>query len=442
MSGYSFGDFWFDIENNEVSQAKQTLHLTPTEKTLLRLLLQARSAAVTEDEIADVVWHRRNTNVDVKRNLAVLKSSVNTKFKREVIVRTDTGGYHLIVPVVYRADIDAPRLDTHPEIAKFLSETRYGISPIDGYLPIYPAYRGLTRDEIEYEYQGEYEPPEDFLKLMKRYPPEPPINQLYSFHGWEGEIPSEDELAGKEGKQLVLYLQGGSWHQIHTLNQIWKACNMTPPDQECLEFRANHLKTLIPLSSSSLYHNANTEVIVVTADDQIVIARRKGAIVFEGSWTASLEEQMLRHREKDGLSDEMDLFACAERGARGELGITVISEHTRLLSVGIEFGNFTAAFLFLIRSAETFGEIATKTWPNASECDEAVALDALPARPAAIKEILKADQYCPGRETCMASPRWNSPGDPRTPGPWHPVAKARLDAYLRHIVTTGAVQTR
>ena len=145
---------------------------------------------------------------------------------------------------------------------------------------------------------------------------------------------------------------------------------------------------------------------------------------------------MLRYRQKDGLSDNCDLFACAERGARGELGITVISDRTRLLSVGLEFGNFTAAFLVLIRSGEPFADIATRTWPKAPECDEAVALDALPARPDAIRAALETDRYTPSPETCVISPRWNTPGSPRTPGPWHPVAKARLDAYLRHIAVS------
>lgn len=432
MSGYSFGPFWLDATSNEVYRGRRHVPLTRQPSKLLRLIVEKRSKPVTEDEIREVIWGSAR-NVQFAHNIAVMVSKVNRKLGEEIIKRSSEGAWYTGFPVLYRDDPDTPTLTVLPEVRAFLDDTRYGIVPIDEYLPIYPVYAGLRRDEIQAEYQGEYRPPSDFLTLMQHFPPQPPINQLYNFNGWKGDIPSEDELAGQKGQKLTFYLQGGTWHHVHTLTEIWKASRMTPPDPACLDFRKKYLKQLIPVSTFPLYKNVNTEVIVVTADDQIVIARRKGSVVFAGSWTASLEEQMLRSREKDGLSDNCDLFACAERGARSELGITVISEETRLLSIGLEFGNFTAAFLILIRSVEPFAEIAMKQWPNAPECDEAVALDALPARREAIKAALDADQYNPSPETCVVSPRWNSLSDPRTIGSWHPVAKARLDAYRRYL---------
>jgi hypothetical protein len=444
MPGYTFGNFWFDTDRNEVcNKDGQPTNLTPREKQFLLVLLQAQTP-VNMVEIEQLLWTSQGTHVEANRNIAVMKSSINKKFGGvDIIGRTDSDSYYVLPPAVYRIHFDRQAIDIPTEIKDFLSHTHYAIAPVGEYLPLYPAYGGLRRDEVEVRYQGEYQPPDDFLELMKRFRPAPPINQLYSFHGWEGEIPSDDELAGKKGRKLIVCMQGGTWHHIHTLTQIRKACQSTTPDSECAEFRKNYLKKLIPISSSSLYHNVNTEVLVITADNQIVIARRKGAVIWAGSWTASLEEQMLRKREKDGLSDTVankpDLFACAERGARSELGITVISERTRLLSIGIEFGNFTAAFLMLVHAAETFREISTHNWPNATECDEAVALDALPAQTDAIRSVLAMDIYRPDPTTCVSSPRWNSLGDPMTPGTWHPIAKARLDAYLRHLAIIKSI---
>lgn len=432
MSGYTFGGFWFDLEANEVLRAGKPVELTPTEKRFLLQFLK-KQQPLTQSQIANALWGRDNTHVNVKRYVAQLKSSIKKKLENEVIERTYSGLYRLTMTAIFREAPDSTIVDVAPEIAEFLIATGYGILPVGEFLPIYPVYSGLRRDEVDVKYQGEYQPPKEFEALMRRFPGDSPINHLYSFHGWEGEIPSEDEFAGSEGKKLTLIFRGGTWHHIYALNQIRKGCVSQPPDPECLAFRQKYLKSLFPLNSSPFYHNVNTEVIVVTSDEQLVIARRKGAMIFAGSWTVSLEEQMLRRREKDGLSDGTDLFACAERGASGELGITVLSEHTRLLSIGLEFGNFTAAFLVLIRSAETFNDIARKTWPNASECDEAVALDAVPANTRNLEKLLKDDQYYPSPEKSIASPRWSSQGDPRTPGPWHPVAKARVHAYVKHL---------
>jgi len=212
MPGYAFGSFWLDATEKKLYKDGRHLYLEPQLRKLLRLVVEARSRFVTKDEIRNAIWGDRQ--VDFKHNLNVAVSKINSVLGQQVIIRGNNGECYVSLPVVYRDALDAPILEAPPDIKTFLDETKYAISPIDEYLPIYPVHAGLRRDEFDIEYRGEYEPPGDFMTLMRRFPPEPPINQLYSFEGWKDEIPSEDELDGKKGKKLTFYVRGGTWHHV------------------------------------------------------------------------------------------------------------------------------------------------------------------------------------------------------------------------------------
>jgi hypothetical protein len=228
---------------------------------------------------------------------------------------------------------------------------------------------------------------------------------------------------------LTLCVKGGSWAHAYALIKIWEASQSSPPDPIASQFRDKYLKQLFPLNKSPLFHNVTAQVLVVTRDDRIVIARRKRGVVNAGCWSATLEEQMLRRRQKDGLTDDLDLFRSAERGTKAELGITPLPGYPKLLGFGLIW-DFGAAFLFLLRCAEDFAGVVQE-WSHASEVDEAVALDALPARPDAITRAMESVEWSPLE--ARSSPLWNGPGEAAITAPWHPTSQARLYAYLRYL---------
>lgn len=110
-------------------------------------------------------------------------------------------------------------------------------------------------------------------------------------------------------------------------------------------FRDRLVNTWWSLESSPLYHNVNCEIIIISADQQILLTKRSNAVKFSpGVWSASIEEQFIRYDPEEGIEDK-DLFECVERGAGEELGTEIDTNRTRLLNIGVEWGNFTAALL-------------------------------------------------------------------------------------------------
>ena len=131
----------------------------------------------------------------------------------------------------------------------------------------------------------------------------------------------------------------GTWAHVHALTEIWKASERAPADAACCQFREKYLRKLYPVNQSPLFHNVNAQVLVVTRDNQIVVARRKRGVLCELRWTTSLEEQMLWRRQNDGLADA-DPFQCAKRGAKDELGVTALHGYPKLLGIGIVVPGF------------------------------------------------------------------------------------------------------
>src|SRR5207249_272085 len=111
---------------------------------------------------------------------------------------------------------------------------------------------------------------------------------------------------------------------------------------------------------SPLWHSICTESILITKDDQIVLTKSvsdKGFKHARSTRSASVEEQMLRrHRHSPHIRDKHP-FDAAVRGIREELGVNANPNETRLLMVGLGFGNFAAVFLFVLFCAISFEEV-------------------------------------------------------------------------------------
>src|SRR5258708_21172939 len=112
---------------------------------------------------------------------------------------------------------------------------------------------------------------------------------------------------------------------------------------------------------------------------------------------------MARGKAGRGERDGGDISIGGERGPRKELGVRVDEAATRLLSFGLELGNFTAAFLMLLRCEETFDDVVHKCWPNAPERGEATALDCIPCVPEQITNALENPSWNPTTKAKRAS---------------------------------------
>jgi hypothetical protein len=263
------------------------------------------------------------------------------------------------------------------------------------------------------------------------YKPDPskPRNYYYSLKAWEIEQIYDDELAMGIEPKLKVLVEGGRWDHILALNTIWRRSTANPPDESCATFHKWAAKETIRPQDCSLYRNMNSEVILVTGDNIVLITRRPPNSLFShGCWSASFEEQFLRLKD-DGSeqSDAEDLFACVARGAREEFGVEVIPEATKLLSFGVEWGNFTAAFLFLARCRETYEQVL-RVWPTTIEQNEAVAIAPLPI--ADIEAALANPKWQP---SANAKRRGHFDGDPKRTAPWHITSRARLLALAAHL---------
>src|SRR5882724_6514575 len=102
---------------------------------------------------------------------------------------------------------------------------------------------------------------------------------------------------------------------------------------------------------------------------------------------------MLRQDPKEETPPDSDLFACMQRGIQEELNVPVLSNETRLLGYGIEWDNFAAIFVFATKVAADYERIS-RNWTQAGDKIEAIAIDCLPANPAAIA-------------TALGEPGWN-----------------------------------
>jgi hypothetical protein len=180
-----------------------------------------------------------------------------------------------------------------------------------------------------------------------------------------------------------------------------------------------------PIETSPFVHNVNTQPIVITKDNMILLVKRsKNVHHYPGCWSASLEEQMVAPGDEMFKADS-SLFECAERAVNEELYCTPDPSSTRILSVGIEFANMSASFICLLRIEESFDEVCSSWLRRALDQYEASALDCVPLERSSIEKVLGHRIYNPSN---MVFCRTDS-----TKGEWHPSARMRLYALMCNI---------
>jgi len=320
---------------------------------------------------------------------------------------------------------DPPGLN--PEIPQVLA--RLGLTPdwpgSDDFLQVSfrSGWNGWGERDVLFEpLPGEYEPPPEMLKVMQRHPFPHPANLTWSLQDW-----AEQENFDDSAPRLVLNGIGGDYRYVRALTDAWKCAHQERHD-ECVALREGLMGRWWPLPKSPLYQNMNAEVTAISQDGYIVLCKRPTKIGFApGVWSASVEEQMLRRHHKTGTSDAT-LFACARRGVVEELGVEIDVSRTRLIRFGLEWGNYTACFCFVVHSCQTRDEIV-RSWLNrAASSQEAVALDFVKADPDTINKVISSAKWSPGKEVRRL------PAAPDSlDAPWHYTSRARLYGVARYL---------
>jgi hypothetical protein len=110
-----------------------------------------------------------------------------------------------------------------------------------------------------------------------------------------------------------------------------------------------------------------------------------------------------------------------------------------LLAIGVEWGNFTWAFIVLLRCRETYDQIRNSTWEQVAEDQtEAAAIDCLDAEDEdEIRRVFLAGEWTPSKRAKASTILPEGTPDPLQTSKWHPIARARLLAYLIHKKTLG-----
>jgi hypothetical protein len=275
--------------------------------------------------------------------------------------------------------------------------------------------------------RGDYQPPLELAKLMKRFKPDPPINHSYGLRRCDP-LP-----IGDSNLNFNFEFCRGTFAHVFALNKIFQN---RFDGAACEGFRRAYENSWIrypenkPMEGTRLFHNANAEVVVFTSDGKIVLGKRPAAPIvafYPGAWSVSIEDQKLRKDARGKKSPDLHIFDAADRGVREELGVTPIPNRTRLLQTGVEWGNFTAAFLFAVHVKETFRQLVDKWLVVKHDPNEAVALDCIDATPKAIKATMAKTGHTP-------SSNWEPRVVVESPASgWHPTAIARLHAALQYV---------
>jgi hypothetical protein len=100
----------------------------------------------------------------------------------------------------------------------------------------------------------------------------------------------------------------------------------------------------------------------------------------------------------------------------------------RLLGIGLEWGNFTAAFVCCARVGIDFDDLRKHWQDRASDPYEAVALDRIDATPKAIADAIQSPRWVPRRPYT----RERLPED--APAHWHETSRARLYMLREHLL--------
>lgn len=328
----------------------------------------------------------------------------------------------MTAPLADTRILTVPGIGHVSDINAFLSRQQLTLNHIDNYVELESDDIGWKQDEVEFRRIGKYDPPDYMIRLMAKYPAQEPIRGYYSLCDVESRTKDEEH-------KLIIYAQDGDWRHIYALNEL--AINHGPESQQ---YRDQCEADFMPGENSRLYHQLCCYALVVSADGRIVLCRRRqntrsGFKVpfYPGAWAASLEENMLRHDPSGRTQPDPDLFVCMERGIYEELQVHVQPQNMRLLSYGVEWHNFAAAFLFVAKANVDYQTIA-KSWCSARDKVEAIAIDNLPAEADVITDAISKVEWQPS----AAAKTWKRK-DSISRDVWHGISRARLHCYLRHL---------
>jgi hypothetical protein len=199
---------------------------------------------------------------------------------------------------------------------------------------------------------------------------------------------------------------------------------LTNADGTKISIREKYGQTALTYSVSSnclIRAPISLQCVLVTSDDQIILAQRSGSVAFyPNHWSASFEETM----DAPGLtlkrtirSGDADFFACAVRGMEEEFGISADAiESIKLLSLNVEYLILAVGVVAIIRTHLAASEVKEHWLTQAPDRNEASKLATVPADLSSIIEKLLSGDVL-----------------------WHPAARMRLIQFLFHTHGVKAV---
>jgi len=90
----SFGDLSIDIKNRSVTKGKEDIHLTPTERAVLSLLIAKRPWTATRADIIEEVWWWDQL-FEMRRSLDVVIVALRKKIGKDHILTISWVGYRI-----------------------------------------------------------------------------------------------------------------------------------------------------------------------------------------------------------------------------------------------------------------------------------------------------------------------------------------------------------
>ncbi len=306
----------------------------------------------------------------------------------------------------------------YPEIETCLKRLNIKLASLDGYVEICrsPSWRGWPRGLLAFDYVGDYEPFEEFKRIIDQHPFEGGSLPRYGLRAIK-DMPLLDDHS-----PLRLQVLGGWYDYVYALSR-----EADPNVAKNPSFRGLIEDKWWPLDQSQLWHNINCQVVVVTLDRKLVMMKRSPHVrIYPGRWSVGIEEQM--NRTLANRPGDIDIFSCAERGVFQELGIKLHTHSALLISIGLEWLNFSASFILIGRVTSTSSQIVKSWSERATDKYEAVVLDFIPATVDGVNLALAAKQWGPTDQVATTIASHHD-----LKGEWHPTARARLLAYRRHI---------
>ncbi len=441
-----YGRFRVDTRRNVLYENDEEVNLELKPLKIFQYLIENLNEWTSIDDLLAEVWKDsivEPANVTqsvykIRQTLGEDRFLLESRRKIGYRLRAYTEGRFVTVSAQNKAALDTtdaliserapngPELEngTRPEITSFLLRESLTLDHLDDYIELESDERGWVHDEVEFRCSGVYDPPQYIRELREKYKAAAPIREYFSFYDAESRTRDEEH-------KLIIFVEGGDWRYVYAFSELHKHLQTDPL---LTTLRAKCEAELMPGGHSRLYRPVACHVVVISSDNKIILCRRRKNTrsghkipFYPGAWAVSLEENALRRDPNGETAPDSDLFACVERGVKEELKIEVRPEDTRLLSYGIEWHNFAAAFVFMAKTDADYETIA-KCWRRAKDRAEAIAIDNIPADAVAIRSALVRPEWSPSTR----AKTWTSRGA-IAKDYWHGTSRARLLSYLRYL---------